>query len=112
MVTKFSRITTNCLSFEGDVHVPAETRAPRDTPINFAARPWGRMRPRGAWTSPKRLVILNYNVADVTAMAKVTRAAYRYGPVAGRIMARRFSHLLSDQDHVEINRILNLGPPH
>jgi len=42
--------------------------------------------------------------------AKVTRAAYRYGPIAGRIMLRRFGHLLNETEQLEVNRILNLGP--
>jgi len=46
--------------------------------------------------------------ADLTPAAKVTRGVYRYGPIAGRIMARRFGHLLTDQEQVEVNRILCL----
>jgi len=48
--------------------------------------------------------------SDSVPAAKVTRAAYRYGPIAGRIMLRRFGHLLSEQEQFEVNRILNLGP--
>ena len=34
----------------GDAHVP------RDTPVNFVARPWGRMRPRGDMDPPSWLI--------------------------------------------------------
>ncbi len=40
---------------------------------------------------------------------KVTRAIYRYGPIAGKILLRRFGHLCTQQEMLEIERILNFG---
>lgn len=46
---------------------------------------------------------------DAPPAAKITRAIYRYGPIAGKILLRRFGHLLSDHEISEIERILNFG---
>jgi len=48
--------------------------------------------------------------AELPPAAKITRAAYRYGPVAGKIMARRYGHMLNPQELEEVNRILSLTP--
>jgi len=46
---------------------------------------------------------------DSPPATKITRAIYRYGPIAGKILLRRFGHLLSNQEITEIERILNFG---
>jgi len=46
---------------------------------------------------------------DAPAVIKITRAIYRYGPIAGKILLRRFGHLLTNPEIMEIERILNFG---
>jgi len=97
--------------------IPALSRTPSASliskdgvPTPSGGRKGSSMMHEGALYEPWNQTTLDKlsSEADMTPAAKVTRAVYRYGPIAGRIMARRFGHLLSDQEQAEVNRILVL----
>jgi len=46
---------------------------------------------------------------DSPAATKITRGIYRYGPIAGKILLRRYGHMLTENEVIEIERILNFG---
>ena len=52
---------------------------------------------------------VNACITDTSPASKVTRAIYRYGPIAGKILMRRFGHMLTAAEIAEIERILNFG---
>lgn len=70
----------------------------------------GAMMCEGALYEPWNQATLDkLSSEESTPATKITRAIYRYGPIAGKILMRRFGHLLTDVELTEIERILNFG---
>jgi len=92
--------------------LPIREGASTTNPAGHKRKASAAMMHEGALYEPWNQTTLDKlsSESDLVPAAKVTRAAYRYGPIAGRIMLRRFGHLLSEQEQFEVNRILNLGP--
>jgi len=68
------------------------------------------MMSEGALYEPWNQATLDkLSAEDSPPATKITRALYRYGPIAGKIMLRRFGHSLAPQETAEIERILNFG---
>jgi len=105
-----SALIVNAANTQRSFRESAQTPSQSTLPTTDGAKKSTAMMCEGALYEPWNQATLDkLSGEEAPPAAKITRAIYRYGPIAGKILLRRFGHLLSDHEISEIERILNFG---
>eukprot|EP00026_Physarum_polycephalum_P013280 Phypoly_transcript_13664.p1 GENE.Phypoly_transcript_13664~~Phypoly_transcript_13664.p1 ORF type:complete len:280 (+),score=49.81 Phypoly_transcript_13664:114-953(+) len=106
---KLSLLPRATFTYQSTANPAGGNAAPRAAPVGESSKKLAMMCEGALYEPWNQATLDKLSGEDTSPATKVTRAIYRYGPIAGKILMRRFGHLLTAAEITEIERILNFG---